>query len=279
MKKLIKEYLFIAVGAFLVAVGVNMFLVPLSISTGGVSGIGTVLYHTVKLPLWVTTIAVNAVLFVFGYKTLERSSLVKTAFGIGFLTFFLAVTQNISAFTDDIIISSVFGGAIAGFGVGLTVKKGASTGGSDFAATMLHKLIPHISVANFILLIDLAVIIASGIVFRDYMLMFYSVIALFIASKVTDYVLVSGNFAKCLYIISEKHDEISEYIIEDVNRGVTGINIKGLYTKKESMMLMCIVTGKEVPAIIGKVKKIDKNAFTVIGDIREVHGEGFIRSI
>ena len=279
MKRVIKDYLFIAAGAFLVSVGVNMFFVPLNISTGGVSGIGTILYHTVKLPLWVTTIAVNAVLFVFGYRTLERSSLVKTAFGIGFLTFFLAVTQNISAFTDDIIISSVFGGAIAGFGVGLTVKKGASTGGSDFAAMMLHKIIPHISVADFILFIDLAVIAVSGTVFRDYTLMFYSVIALFIASKMTDYVIVSGNFAKCLYIISEKHDEISKYIMGDISRGVTGINIKGLYTKKEGMMLMCVVGNKEVPKIISAVKAIDKNAFTVINDIREVHGEGFIRNV
>ena len=214
-------------------------------------------------------------LFVFGYRTLDRSSLIKTAFGIGFLTFFLALTQNISSFTDDIIISSVFGGAIAGFGVGLTVKKGASTGGSDFSAMMLHKLIPHISVANFILLIDLAVIAVSGIVFRDYTLMFYSVIALFIASKVTDYVIVSGNFAKCLYIISEKHDEISEYIMGDISRRVTGISIKGLYTKKVGMMLMCVVGNKEVPKIISAVKAIDKNAFTVINDIREVHGEGF----
>ncbi|MBQ8758484.1 MAG: YitT family protein, partial [Clostridia bacterium] len=143
----------------------------------------------------------------------------------------------------------------------------------------LHKLVPHVSVASFILLIDLAVIAVSGIIFADYTLMFYSVIALFLASKVTDYILVLGNFAKCLFILSEKHSEISAYIMKDLGRGVTGISSNGLYTGKSSMMLMCIVTGKEVPKVVSAVKNIDRNAFTVISDVREVHGEGFIKSV
>ena len=279
MKNKITDYFFIIFGAFLVAVGVNVFLVPLNISTGGVSGIGTVLYHTVQIPLWMTTVVLNAILFVFGYKTLDKAACFKTAVGIMFLTAFLAVTEYIPAFTDDILISSVFGGVIAGTGVGLTVLKGASTGGSDFAAMMLHKIIPHISVVGFILVIDVVVITASGIVFGNYTLMLYSFIALFLSSKVTDYILVSGNFAKCVYILSEKHEKISEYIMLGMNRGVTGIGVKGLYTGKDGRMLMCVVTGKEVPSVISAVKNIDKNAFTVISDVREVHGAGFIGSI
>ena len=279
MKKYIFDYLFIVAGAFILSLGVNMFLVPLNISTGGVSGIGTILFHTVKLPLWITTIAVNAFLFLFGYKTLPRNQIIKTASGILLLTIFLATTQNLPAFTEDIIIASVFGGALAGVGVGLTVLKGASTGGSDFAAMMLHKLVPHVSVANFILIIDLVVIVVSGFIFQNYTLMFYSVIALFISSKVTDYILVSGNFAKCVYIISENSKAISECIMSEMNRGVTGIPSKGLYTKKDGTMLMCIVSNKEVPWLISKVATFDKSAFTVISDVREVHGEGFIKTI
>ncbi len=279
MKKHIFDYLFIITGAFILSLGVNMFLVPVNISTGGVSGIGTILYHTVKLPLWITTIVVNAFLFLFGYKTLPRNQIIKTAAGILLLTVFLAITQNLPAFTDDILIASVFGGVLAGIGVGLTVSKGASTGGSDFAAMMLHHIIPHISVANFILFIDLVVIVISGIIFKNYTLMFYSVIALFISSKVTDYILVSGNFAKCVYIVSENSKAISECIMKEMNRGVTGIPSRGLYTKKDGMMLMCIVSNKEVPWLISRVSSIDKLAFTVISDVREVHGEGFIKNM
>lgn len=279
MKKKIIDYICIISGAFLVALGVNVFLVPLNISTGGVSGIGTVLYHTLDIPLWITTVVLNAVLFIFGYRTLDKSACFKTVFGILSLTIFLAFTQYIPVFTDDIFISSVFGGVIAGTGVGLTVLKGASTGGSDFTAMMLHKVIPHISVANFILVIDVVVITASGIVFGDYTLMFYSFIALFISSKVTDYILVSGNFAKCIYILSEKHEVIADYIMREMNRGVTGIGVKGLYTGKDGRMLMCVVTGKQVPSLIYTIKSIDKSAFTVISDVREVHGAGFIGTI
>ena len=276
MKKKTVEYICIIAGAFLVALGVNIFLVPANISTGGVSGIGTVLYHIFDIPLWVTTVIANAVLFILGYRTLEKSSVIKTVSGILLLTFFLAVTQKLPVFTDDILISAIFGGIVAGAGVGLTILKGASTGGSDFAAMMLHKMIPHISVANFILAIDIVVITVSGVIFGDYTLMLYSLIALFISSKVTDYILVSGNFAKCVYILSEKHSEIAEHIMKNMKRGVTGIDSKGLYTGKEGVMLMCIVSGKEVPGVISAVKNIDVNAFTVISDVKEVYGKGFI---
>lgn len=279
LRNYVIEYLFIITGAFILALGVNIFLVPANISTGGVSGIGTILYHTIKLPLWVTTIVINAFLFLFGYKTLQKKQIIKTVAGILLLTVFLALTQNMPVFTNDILIASVFGGFLVGVGVGLTVLKGASTGGSDFAAMMLHKLVPHISVANFILIIDLVVIVVSGFVFQNYTLMFYSVIALFISSKVTDYILVSGNFAKCVYIISENSKAISECIMSEMNRGVTGIPSKGLYTKKDGTMLMCIVSNKEVPWLISKVATLDKSAFTVISDVREVHGEGFIKTI
>ena len=279
MKKKAIDYICIISGALFVALGVNVFLVPVGISTGGVSGIGTVLYYTVNIPLWVTTVIANAVLFIFGNRTLDKNACFKTIWGIVFLTVFLAATQNVPAFTDDILISSVFGGIFAGVGVGLTVLKGASTGGSDFASIMLHKMMPHISVANFILSIDIIVIVASGVVLGNYTLMLYSLVALFISSKVTDYILVSGNFAKCVYILSENHKEISEYIMGKMQRGVTGIDAKGLYTGHESIMLMCIVSGKEVPGVIAAVKAIDKNAFTVISDVREVHGNGFAGSI
>jgi uncharacterized membrane-anchored protein YitT (DUF2179 family) len=187
----------------------------------------------------------------------------------------LEITKYFGAYTEDILIASVFGGILVGIGVGLAVIKDASTGGSDFAALMLHKIIPHISVPDFIMIIDSVVIIASGIVFKDYTIMFYSVISLYICSKVTDYMLVRGDAAKSVYIISKKNDEIANEIMTDIERGVTGIYSKGYYKNTDMTMLMCIVRNKEVYKLIDKVKKIDKNAFTIISQVREVHGEGF----
>ena len=175
------------------------------------------------------------------------------------------------------MIASIFGGVLVGVGVGLTVLKDASTGGSDFAAIMLHKKIPYVSVATFILIIDAVIIISSGIVFHDYTIMFYSVISLYISSKVTDWILVSGNYAKSVYIISKNSDLIADEIMRDMERGVTGIYSRGLYNKIDNMMLMCIVKSKEIPRIMEIIKRIDKNAFTIISEVREVDGEGFTR--
>ena len=189
-KQTVIDYLYIAVGSFVLAFAINFFLVPFKISTGGVSGVGTVLYYLMNIPLSVTTLVINAVLFFFGYKTLRKSGIAKTVAGIVLLSLFLEFTENFGYYREDMLIAAVFGGILVGVGVGLVVLKDASTGGSDFAALILHKAIPHISVATFILLIDTLVIVASGIVFKDYTIMFYSVISLYISSKVTDFILV-----------------------------------------------------------------------------------------
>jgi uncharacterized membrane-anchored protein YitT (DUF2179 family) len=275
MKKLASDYFIIALGAFILALGINVFLVPVKISTGGISGIATVLYHIMHIPMSITTLIINLTLFFFGYKTLKKSSVLKNLAGIVFLSLFLQLTESIPGYSEDIMISAIFGGILVGLGVGLTVLREGSTGGSDFAALMLNKIIPHISVASFILLIDSAVILASGIAFNDVTIMFYSVLSLYISTKVTDFVLVQGDFAKSMYIISEKNEEIAKYIMTVLERGVTGIYSRGMYNNKDSNMLMCVVKSKEVQSIHNEIKKLDNNAFIIISDVREVRGEGF----
>ena len=276
IKKYAIDYLYIAVGSFILAFAINYFLVPCKISTGGVSGLATVVYYLFNIPLSVTTLIINLILFFFGYKTLQKSSIAKTIAGILFLSLFLEVTEFFGSYSDDIMICSIFGGILVGVGVALPVLKEASTGGSDFAALMLHKAIPYISVATFILLIDTAVIGASGAAFKNYTIMFYSVISLYISSKVTDWILVSGKYAKSVMIISENHQQIADEVMADMKRGVTGIYSRGCYHKKDNMMLMCIVRSKEIPRLLEKVKRIDKKAFTIVSEVREVRGEGFI---
>ena len=274
-KKFFIEYAYIVVGSFILAFGINFFLVPIKISTGGVSGIATLLFHLFKIPLSITTLVINLVLFAFGYKTLEKSSIIKTLAGIVLLSAFLQLTSYMNCYSDDMMIASIFGGVLVGIGVGLTVLKDASTGGSDFAAIMLHKKIPYISVATFILIIDATIIITSGIVFHDYTIMFYSVLSLYISTKVTDLILVRGDFAKSVYVISKESEEISKSIMSGLVRGVTGIYSKGLYNSNDRMMLLCVVKSPELPKLIEIVKKIDKNAFVIVSEAREVLGEGF----
>lgn len=275
IKKTTLDYICIVAGSFVLAFSINFFLVPQKISTGGVSGVGTVLLYVFNIPLSVTVLALNALLFLFGYKFLKKSSLVKTVSGIVFLSVFLEFTKPFGAYSDDIFIASVFGGIIAGIGVGLTISREASTGGSDFAALMLRRFFPHVSLARIILVIDFFVIILSGVIFKNYTVMLYSLVSLYIGTKVADMILVSGDYAKSVMIISDKTDEISEFILSDMNRGVTGIYSRGYYKKSDGMMLMCIVRSKEIPRLLNKIKQIDFNSFIIISEVREVHGAGF----
>lgn len=275
MKKVITDYLFIAIGCFILAFAINFFLVPIKISTGGISGIATVFYYLANVPMSVTTLVINLSLFLLGFRLLKKSTIIKNLAGILFLSLFLQLTEGFGSYSEDMMMCAIFGGVLVGVGVGLPVLREASTGGSDFAALMLNKIMPHIGVATFILIIDSLVILSSGFAFENVTVMFYSVLSLYISTKVTDFILVRGDFAKSVYIISEKQEEIAEFIISEMVRGVTGIYSKGCYTGENSMMLMCIVKSKEVQNILNKIKSVDKNAFVIISDVREVCGDGF----
>ena len=275
MKRGFFDYLYITIGSLILAFGINIFLVPYKISTGGVSGAATIFLYVFRMPMSVTTLVLNLILFVIGYKTLPKSSIVKTLVGIVFLSVFLQLTSYISCYSDDMMISAIFGGVLVGVGVGLVVLKDASTGGSDFAAMILNKTIPYISVATFILIIDTLIILTSGMVFRDYTIMFYSVLSLYVSTKVTDMILVKGDYAKSVCIISEKSNVIAKEIMETIERGVTGIYSKGLYNGKDGLMLLCIVKSKELHILMNMVKKTDREAFVIISEARKVLGEGF----
>ena len=283
VKKIITDYSYAALGSFVLAFAISYFHAPFNISTGGVSGVAITMETLFKIPKPISTLVINLILFGFGFKTLRKSAILKTVVGIFMLSAFLTITDALTIylhnigidFGNDILISTVFGGILVGLGVGLTVLVDASTGGSDFAAIMLHKIIPHIGVSAFILAIDTTVIVASGLSLGDISLMFYSAISLYISTKVTDYILIRGDFAKSVRIISPKSKEIAAEIMEDMKRGVTGIYSRGLYHDIDTMMIMCIVKSREVPIILSKVRRHDPTAFTIISEVREVRGEGF----
>lgn len=275
LKKYIIDYTYIILGTFILAFAITFFLVPCKISTGGVSGFATVIYYLADIPLSVTTLIINLVLFVCGYKILRKSGIAKTIVGIIFLSLFLEITPVFGSYSEDVLLSAVFGGILVGVGVGLAVLKEGSTGGSDFAALMLNKAIPFISIATFILIIDMTVIVMSSFVFESYTIMFYSAISLYISCKVTDMIVIRGKAAKSVFIISEKHNKIASEIMEEMERGVTGIYSYGCYKEKNQMMLMCIVRNREVPVLVEKIKKIDNKAFITVSEVREVCGEGF----
>ena len=276
MKSHIKDFILICFGTLIMTLGLSYFLIPNNIAVGGASGVATILHAKFGFHVSVVVLIINAILFFISFKTMPKSVFVKSAIGTVALTMFLELTANVMPFTNDILLASSFGGVLVGFGVGVVVRYGASTGGSDFLAIILHSIFKkRISVAKLILMIDGFIIFTAGILFNDYTLMLYTVISAFISSKITDTIVEGGNSAKSVYIISDKSEQIGKEVMKVLERGSTGIYGKGMYTNKDITLLLCIVKRNEIPKLRAIVNKVDDKAFIILSEVREVLGKGF----
>ena len=199
---------FILPGTFLIAAGVNLFCLPSKLSLGGLTSIGTVLQYLFGVRISVTNLVGNLLLFLIGWKSLGRAAVVKTLSGVVFLSLFLEVTRLFPVYTGDLLFAAVSGGALMGLGVGLVVRRGASTGGSDFAGLMLRRALPHVSIARLILIIDCVIVAIAGVAFRSWPVTFYSLVSLFISEKFTDLVATFGDSAKSVQIFSAQTEAI-----------------------------------------------------------------------
>ncbi|MBE6592232.1 MAG: YitT family protein [Ruminococcaceae bacterium] len=275
LRAVIAEYLLITAGCMLLAAGMTVFLVPVKLSSGGIGTVSTVLLHLFSVPLWVTTLCANALLFPLGLKFLGKGSALKTLWGVIALSLFLEFGNLLPAFQSDPIICSICGGVAVGLGLGTVIRVDGSTGGSDFIGQMIKRLLPHLNLATVILTIDCAVIAISGLVFKSFTVTFYSILAMFISSKVTDWILTIGEKAKTLQIISSRHEKITRILLSELGRGVTVLHGRGGYTKNEKPLLLCVLSPKQAPKAIRSIKATDPDAFVIVSDATEVLGKGF----
>jgi len=275
--RVIYEYAAITFGSLLVALSLNLFLVPNKIAAGGFSGIATVVYYLshFKLPVGMTMLALNIPAFIWGVKTIGVDFGVKSVYGTIALSVLTDLTTFLPCITYDKLLASVFGGALMGLGLAIVLLYGATTGGTEMLARIIHKFISFISVGQILLGLDVAVIAMASIVFKNYELGLWAVLTLFACSKVMDAILEGVNFAKALIIISDKSDIIAEKILKELDRGVTGLHGIGMWTKTEKNVLLCVVKRHEVSRVKNLVKSIDQRAFVILTDVREVLGEGF----
>ncbi|WHH61397.1 YitT family protein [Petroclostridium sp. X23] len=270
-----KSYFLIIIGSAMTAASINMFLTPNKIAPGGLSGIGIVLYYLFGLPVGTTMLVLNIPLFILGIRHLGGVFGVKTLFSTVILSVMIDSTTFLPVLTREPLLASIYGGIMMGAGLGLVFRSGATTGGTDLAAKIIHKFIPFLTLGQLLLAVDFSVIVFAAVVFGDYELALYAIITLFVGSQVIDGILEGVNFAKAVFIISNKSQYISERIMKDLDRGVTGLGGKGMYTGKDKVVLMCILKRTEIPIIKSIVKEIDSNAFVILTDVREVLGEGF----
>ena len=274
-KKQIKEWIFVIIGSLLMAFSTAQFLLPNHLSTGGFSGIATIIYYLWKIPMGTTTILLNLPLFIIAYLKIGRKFLIKSIIGTILMSLFLNILENLAPLTQDKLLACIYGGIIMGLGTALILKGASSTGGSDLITSIVKKYKPEIRSSNFIMIFDTIIVISNVIFFKTIEIGLYSAIAIYLMGKIIDIFFEGINFAKMMYIVSDKYGDISELIKTEIGRGMTGIYGKGMYTKDEKTILLCVASRNEVIAIRKIVEQIDPSAFIVIANAREVFGKGF----
>ena len=177
--------------------------------------------------------------------------------------------------SEDFLLVALYGGLLQGIGIGFVFLGGGTTGGTDMLAAIIQKYLRHYSIAQIMQFIDGAIVVVGMYVFGVERAL-YAIIAVFLVTKVSDGIIEGLKFSKSVYIITDKPDEVSRMVMEDLDRGITGISAKGMYSGEDKLMLFCVVGKKELVHLKEKIDEIDENAFVIVGDAREVHGEGFI---
>jgi len=281
-RKIIRDYVLIMVGTFMLAYAIEAFWAPHNLVTGGVSGLAIIINDYFGIPNSFSVAALNAPLFLIGYKAIPRVNLARTVFGALFLPFALFLLEQFSFVPmppSDLVLAGVFGGAIAGVGVGLVLRASATTGGSTLAAEILHRTIfKQYSVPKILFVVDSAIVLFGLAAFGAEAAM-YAVIAIFVSTKVTDAVLEGLSFSKAAFIISKESDAIADAILNDMNRGCTAIDSRGMFTKQSQSMLLCVVSAKEIVTLKELVYSRDERAFVIVASVHEVLGEGFTEKI
>ena len=274
----------IVLGTFFMSLGFNIFLVPNKLTPSGFSGLASLIsvwiagLTGVVIPTSILYLAMNIILFVFAIKFLGKRFAISTIIGIAFYTLFLEFIKfpTLSAsLPDDLLLSSIFGGIIMGIGLGLVFRGKGSTGGSDLLATLINSKNPSVSLGTIVIFIDIIVIGLSIFVYGlEYSL--YSLIAIYIMGKVSDIVVAGVQSVRAYYIISKHSDIIADRIMRQTSRGVTGLQVNGMYTKASKTMLMVLVTRAQVSTLKYIVADCDDSAFMFSTPISEAMGAEFV---
>ena len=276
-KKLLKKYLVVLLGSVIYAVGFQFFMYPNSIVAGGVVGIAMIINRLTELPVGVLTIVMNVPLFLIAWRHFGLDFLIGSLVGMALSSVFVDLLA-MSSFTAtlDPLLGSIIGGVIKGFGLGLIYYVGATTGGVDIVAKFLRRRFAQINFGTLVLIMDVAIIFAYAIILEKYDSAMYSMIGMFVVSKVIDLVLYGIDNSNICYIISENSQELIQEIISGhVRRGVTILEGEGAYSHRKKDIIMCVIKRTQIGEIRNLVRSIDENAFFIVVDAKNVFGNGF----
>ena len=267
------SYIQILIGSLIGGAAYPLFMTPNRIAPGGLTGVATILNHLLGWPVGVVSLVLNLPLFLIGYKAMGKIFAFRSLVATILFSVFIDVLP-LKPVTDDPLLGALYGGVLLGIGLGLIMRGGATTGGSDMIARMVHKRFPFISTGSFLLAIDFAVVLAAGFLIGTSEAL-YALINIFLTAKVMDVVIIGFSSNKACFVISSRWQEISDRIMREMDRGVTQLTARGAYTGAERPTLLCVISRSEITAFKRILREEDENAFVIIVEAHEAIGDGF----
>ena len=272
-RQILQRGLLITIGAVLMAVGLEIFLVPNNVIDGGITGISIMLSYITGLKLGIFLFVLNLPFFFIGYKQIGKTFALSTLYGILVLSLTTTLLHHVPAFTQDILLASAFGGMILGIGVGMVIRYGGSLDGTEILAILASKKLPF-SVGEIVMFFNLFILGSAGFVFSWDRAM-YSILAYFVAYKTMDIVIAGLDESKFVWIISDEFQDIGDAIMHRLGRGVTFLAGEGAYSGDDKKVIFCVINRLEEAKLKDIVKSFDSSAFLAVGDIAEVRGGRF----
>lgn len=275
------DYILILMGTGLMGVAIQSIFDPTGLVVGGFTGIAIVVKEItagilpVGIPLWLTNLALNIPVFLVAFKIKGKGFIGRTAIATVLLSFWLYILPDWNIPQGDYMLASIYGGVISGIGIGFVLLAKATTGGSDMVAALIQHKLRHYTVVQIMVIIDGAIVVLGMIAFGIKPGL-YAVVAIFISSKVSDTLMEGFKYSKAVYIITNKASEVADALMQNLGRGVTGVSATGMYSGDAKNMLYCVVSKKEIIELKDIIARLDKKAFVIVTDAREVLGEGFL---
>lgn len=275
------DYILIIVGTGLMAFAIQCIYDPAGLVVGGFTGIAiivkalTVAKFAGGIPLWLTNLVLNVPVFLVAWKIKGKVFVGRTGIATVMLSVWLYFLPKWDLPQGDYMLTAIYGGTITGVGLGMVLLARATTGGTDMVASLIQHYLRHYSIVQIMFVLD-GIIVLLGIAVFGIKPALYAVVAIFLNTKVSDALMEGLKYSKAVFIIANDPQLVAGALMEELERGVTGIQATGMYSGNEKSLLYCVVSKKEIVELKEIVKRVDKSAFVIVTDAREVLGEGFL---
>ncbi len=274
-KKILKKVIMVLIGTFIYSAGVGLFLDPNGLAPGGVVGISVIVSHIFGGATGTWYFLFNIPIVLLGWWQFGGRFIIWSFLSVLFNSLFTNLFSVFPAVTNEPLLAALAGSILTGVGIGVVLRSGATTGGTDIIIKVLRRKYPAIKTSTFFMVVDVCIVAAAGILFRDFNIAMYAFIAVVVAGRVMDYVLYGKDEATLVFIISDKADSVLARILEEISAGATILTGRGAYSQNEKNIIMCVVKKRTTPDLEDIVKEEDSHAFMIVTSANEIYGEGY----